>query len=89
MGDLGCGVPPRAVCAVEYVAAMRRIWRICAERRSERPPTVAVSLVGCEPSDVQELAAIGVDELVILDAPPAPSHEVDARVSGLAARWIG
>jgi hypothetical protein len=35
-----------------------------------------------------ELAAVGVDELVIVDAPPAASDDVDAWVSGLAERWI-
>jgi hypothetical protein len=48
-----------------------------------------VSVLGCEPSDMEELAAIGVDELVIVAAPPAASDEVDEWVAELAARWTG
>jgi probable F420-dependent oxidoreductase len=62
---------------------------LCAEHRSGPPPAIAVSVLGCEPSDMQELAAIGVDELVIVDAPPAAGDEVDGWVSALAARWVG
>jgi len=45
--------------------------------------------MGCEPADVEELEASGVDELVIVDAPPAESNEVEAWIATLAARWIG
>jgi probable F420-dependent oxidoreductase len=76
---------------LEGVAAVRdrveTLTEMCAGGRPR--PTVAVSVVGCEPSDVAELAAIGVDELVIVDAPPASGAEVAAWVSELAARWIG
>jgi probable F420-dependent oxidoreductase len=76
---------------LDGVAAVRDrvelLMKMCAEHRSV-PPTVAVSVLGCEPSDMEELAAVGVDELVIVDAPPAARDDVDAWVSGLAERWI-
>jgi probable F420-dependent oxidoreductase len=68
---------------VEALAAM------CAEHGREQRPTVAVSVLGAEPADLSELDAIGVEELVIVDAPPAASDDVEAWVSDLARRWLG
>jgi probable F420-dependent oxidoreductase len=86
-GDGWYGFYLDGVAAVrDRVAALEQM---CAEERPGPPPTVAVSVVGCEPADLPELAAIGVDELVIVEAPPARSEDVDAWVSELAGRWIG
>ncbi len=74
---------------LEDVAAVRdRVGTLQQMCGPGPAPTVAVSVVGCEPSDIPELAASGVDELVIVDAPPASADDVDAWASELAARWI-
>jgi len=78
---------------LDGVAAVRdrveTLAGMCAEHRSGPAPTVAVSVIGCDPSDRAELAAIGVDELVIVDAPPAAAEDLDAWLAELAARWLG
>ena len=78
---------------LDGVAAVRNrvevLQGMCAELGPGRAPTVAVSLLGAEPSDRAELAAVGVDELVIVDAPPAAGEDVDTWVAELAGRWIG
>lgn len=74
---------------VEAVRDRVRVLKELCERRSRPMPTVAVSVIGCEPADKAELAAIGVDELVIVDAPPASAAAVEPWVSALAARWMG
>jgi hypothetical protein len=42
---------------------------------------VAVAVTGCTPGDLAELAAIGVDELVLVEAPPERADQVDAWLS--------
>jgi probable F420-dependent oxidoreductase len=48
---------------------------------------IAVAVAQCEPSDLAELAAIGVDELVLVVVPPADAEEVDGWAGDLRARW--
>jgi probable F420-dependent oxidoreductase len=73
---------------LEDVAAVRERVTALRQMCAGRTPTLAVSLAGCEPSDIPELAAIGVDELVIVDAPPAAAEDADVWVAELARRWI-
>jgi probable F420-dependent oxidoreductase len=50
--------------------------------------TVAVSLTGGSPDMLPELAAIGVTELVVVEAPPADPVAATAWVADLARRWV-
>ena len=59
-------------------------------RRAGRDPasvTIAVALRDGEAGDVEALAALGVDELVVVDAPPASAGAVAGWVGELARRW--
>jgi probable F420-dependent oxidoreductase len=70
---------------VERVGALRE--RI---RRAGRDPgsvTMAVALRDGDAGDVGALAALGVDELVVVDAPPASAGAVAGWVGELAQRW--
>jgi probable F420-dependent oxidoreductase len=70
----------------ERVGVLRRA---CDEQhRAGAPPTVAVAVAGCTPRDLAELAAIGVDEVVLVDAPPERADQVDAWLSQRAGGWL-
>jgi len=59
-------------------------------RRLDRPREdidVAVSLRDGDPEDLGELTDIGVDELVIVEPPPADPNDASAWVDELARRW--
>ncbi|WP_042377381.1 LLM class F420-dependent oxidoreductase [Streptacidiphilus melanogenes] len=72
-------VPGRVAVLVEECArAGRRLDEL----------TVAVALSDGTPEQLPELAAAGVTELVVVDAPPAALGEVAAWVAGLARTWI-
>jgi probable F420-dependent oxidoreductase len=61
----------------------------CAQAgRSLRDLYLAVAVVDLGPEALPELAALGIDELVVVDAPPADPAEVPRWVEALAARWI-
>lgn len=47
----------------------------------------AVALADAGPSDVADLAALGVDELVIVASPPGVADDADAWVGHLARTW--
>jgi len=52
------------------------------------PPSVAVAVPDCSPADLPELAAAGVDELVLVSSPPSDPAEVPGWIGDLAARWV-
>jgi probable F420-dependent oxidoreductase len=49
---------------------------------------IAVAVEGCHPAQLPELAELGVDELVVVDAPPADSAAAASWVGDLADRWV-
>jgi probable F420-dependent oxidoreductase len=79
---------------LDGVAAVRErvcmLDRLCAESGRDRTElTVSVAL--CDPSvgDVGALAELGIDELVLVEAPPDRPEAAAAWVSALADRWMG
>jgi probable F420-dependent oxidoreductase len=48
---------------------------------------VAVALVDAQPDRLEELEALGVDELVIVDGPPADAGQARGWVGSIAERW--
>jgi probable F420-dependent oxidoreductase len=48
---------------------------------------IAVAVAQCEPRDLAELSAIGVDELVLVVVPPTDAEETDGWAGDLRARW--
>jgi probable F420-dependent oxidoreductase len=82
-GWYGFNVPADAVAGRIGVLAE-------ACRRHGRSPaelTVAVALAGGGPELLPDLAAIGVTELVLVEAPPPDPASGAGWVAGLAARW--
>jgi probable F420-dependent oxidoreductase len=82
-GWYGFNVPADAVAGRIGVLAE-------ACRRHGRSPaelTVAVALAGGGPELLPDLAAIGVTELVLVEAPPPDPASAAGWVAGLAARW--
>lgn len=62
-----------------------------AARQRGRPPGslhVAVAVPDCSPGDLPGLAAAGVDELVVVSAPPVSPADVPSWIRDLAARWV-
>jgi probable F420-dependent oxidoreductase len=55
--------------------------------RSDRSLHKAVALVGASPADLGDLEGLGVDEVVIVEAPPEVAEDVDAWVGHLAEIW--
>ena len=48
---------------------------------------IAVAVSECEPRDLAELSAIGVDELVLVEPPPADAADAADWMAHLAERW--
>lgn len=68
---------------------MHRITEMCASAgRSADELTVAVALRSPSAADLEPLTALGVTELVIVDAPPTDAADAVKWVDGLAAEWI-
>lgn len=64
---------------------MTLLQRLCDETGRDRSQVrVAVALRDLQPSDVPRLADLGVDELVVVDSPPADPGAAADWVSGLA-----
>src|SRR6478672_765550 len=86
-GDGWYGFNLDSVDAVaERVDALREL---CSE--SGRDPaelSIAVALRDTEPSDIGPLAALGVDELVVVEGPPEVAPAAARWVSALADRWM-
>jgi probable F420-dependent oxidoreductase len=69
-------------------ACLTSIRKRCAA--IDRDPAelfLAVAVVGAEPDHLPELEALGVHELVVVDAPPDDPSYVNGWVRGLADRW--
>jgi probable F420-dependent oxidoreductase len=62
-----------------------------AKERGRDPGSlhVAVAVPDCAPGDLPGLGAAGVDELVVVGAPPASPADVPGWVGELASQWIG
>ena len=70
----------------ERIAFLRGM---CAELgRDRRDVRVTVALRDLQTRDVPPLADLGVDELVIVDAPPEDARVAAAWVSAVAERWL-
>ena len=66
------------------------IDKLCDEAgRDRRELNLAVALRQPQDADVAALAELGIDELVIVEAPPEDPAAAPDWVSGLAQRWIG
>jgi probable F420-dependent oxidoreductase len=61
--------------------------RCAREGRDRDRLHIAVAVAGCEPGDVPALAKLGIDELVLVEAPPGDAAEVPDWVRELASRW--
>lgn len=69
---------------------MRTLRRLCAEAGTDvNRLHVAVALVNCTPQDAPALAELGVDELVLVQAPPAEPARVREWLTALAEAWMG
>jgi alkanesulfonate monooxygenase SsuD/methylene tetrahydromethanopterin reductase-like flavin-dependent oxidoreductase (luciferase family) len=55
--------------------------------REDAPVHTVVFVADAEPADLPEVAALGVDELVVVAAPTADAGEAAAWVSELGRRW--
>jgi probable F420-dependent oxidoreductase len=49
---------------------------------------LAVALRQPQPADISALAGLGIDEFVVVDAPPGEPDDVPGWVAGLADRWL-
>ncbi len=79
------------LAGVEAVRERVQALRLMCEQadRGGEAPEVAVAVTGCHPHDLDELAALGVDELVLVCAPPPAAADVHRWLSELAHRWLG
>ena len=72
--------------AAERVDFLRQL---CSEQgRDPADLTLAVALRELNPGDVPSLAALGIDELVIVEGPPEDARVAADWVGALADRWI-
>ena len=63
--------------------------RLCSEQgRDPADLRLAVALRELNPGDVPSLAALGIDELVIVEGPPEDARVAADWVGALADRWI-
>jgi len=78
---------------LDGVAAVResveKLERLCAESGRDRAELrLAVALSAPQVEDVKALAKLGVDELVLVEAPPDNPDAVSGWVAALADRWM-
>jgi probable F420-dependent oxidoreductase len=78
---------------VDGVAAVRdrvaKLEELCAESGRDRAELrLAVALVNPQVGDFGALADLGVDELVLVEAPPGDPDAVPGWVASLALRWM-
>jgi probable F420-dependent oxidoreductase len=86
-GDGWYGFNLNGVRAVaERIALLHRLCAECGRDRSELRLTVALRELHI--GDVGSLAELGVDELVLVDAPPKDARVAADWVSALADHWI-
>ena len=75
--------------ADEVRAKASRLTALCEEAGRDRSElTLSVALIKPEPGDVDELAAAGIDELVLVEAPPSNAARVGDWVHKLAEPWV-
>jgi alkanesulfonate monooxygenase SsuD/methylene tetrahydromethanopterin reductase-like flavin-dependent oxidoreductase (luciferase family) len=75
--------------SVRDLAGRLEVLRSACEEagRSHASLDTAVALVDASPDDLDHLEALGVNEVVIVDAPPGVAEDVDAWVGHLAESW--
>jgi alkanesulfonate monooxygenase SsuD/methylene tetrahydromethanopterin reductase-like flavin-dependent oxidoreductase (luciferase family) len=77
-----------AVPRDELAGRLDVLRRRCVDAgRDPEALETAVAVLDGTPDDVDGAAALGVDELVVVEAPPAEPEEADRWVRDLAARW--
>lgn len=86
-GDGWYGFNLEGVDAVADRTAELRAQCAQAERNPEQL-SIAVAVTGGQPTDVEQLEALGVSEIVLVEAPPQACQEVADWVGGLARRWL-
>ncbi|MCV7191299.1 LLM class flavin-dependent oxidoreductase [Mycolicibacterium brumae] len=73
----------------EAAVCTSTLRRLCREAGRDRGDLrLAVSLRDPEPGDLRRLADVGVDQLVLVDSPPADPLAAEAWVAGLARQWM-
>jgi hypothetical protein len=77
---------------LDGIAAVRErvgaLQRLCAESGRDRAELrLAVALRNAHVADVSALAELGVDELVLVEAPPDDPGAVPGWVAALADKW--
>lgn len=86
-GDGWYGFNLDGVAAVaDRVELIGRLCRAAGRDRAEL--SLAVALTQPQPADVSALAELGIDELVIVGAPPHNVDEVPDWAADLAERWL-
>ena len=74
----------------EAAGHVGRIRQLCEQTgRSVGELRLAIALREPQPSDVDALTELGVDELVLVATPPDDATEADAWMAELAGRWMG
>jgi alkanesulfonate monooxygenase SsuD/methylene tetrahydromethanopterin reductase-like flavin-dependent oxidoreductase (luciferase family) len=78
---------------LDGVAAVRervgKLNQLCVESGRDRAELrLAVALRSPEVEDIDELAELGVDELVLVESPPDRAEAVPGWVSALVDRWM-
>lgn len=85
-GWYGFNLDDVAAVADRIDALTRRCAQVGRDRSDLR---VAVALREPRPGDRARLADLGVDELVLVESPPADPADADGWVGSLAGRWAG
>jgi probable F420-dependent oxidoreductase len=75
--------------SVRELPGRLEVLRSACERagRSDSSLHKAVALIDAGPSDLNDLETLGVNEMVIVEAPPGVADDVDAWVGHLAQTW--
>lgn len=73
----------------DVVATTQRLETFCRSVGRDRSElTLSIALRAPTPADVERLAAAGVDEFVVVEAPPENPARAEEWVHQLAARWM-
>jgi hypothetical protein len=75
------------VCT-RWVSAPAPVARSRAAGRDPGELHCSVALRDPGPGDIAALSELGVDQLVVVDSPPADPDQAAAWVKTLAARWL-
>jgi probable F420-dependent oxidoreductase len=74
------------VAVSDRVAVLQRLCDQAGRDRSQLE--VAVALRDPQPDHIDQIAALGVDELVLVDSPPADPRDAAVWAAALADRWM-